>query len=572
MVCLPCLFSLVAATGSADPPRPPTNAVSDIFTPVAFDQQHLGGLFANRLRANTEGYLEGINEEELLQSAQRGTDKSSSGSRMGLFLQAAADAYEYTNDAHLKTIMDRVARGLIQQTQDSGVATQAGSPAQTGGQVLRYGNALAGLLAYSYTTGNDEAFGAARRIADLVVKTSGPGERDNKTTPDIASAVALMRPMIEMYRHTGDSRYLSSCKYLATLRPQQLSLQDSLVQASGFAELYRLTGDESYKNFATSTWRNVHKEYLSIAGAPDSQKVSGSDQPDSSSGSSACQTVAWMQLTLGLLRITGEAQYAEQLEWTLYNQLLAHQNSSTGKLYSCVALEGSKTPAANPDECTSAAALGIAEIPEGVWGRFEDGLAVLSYSSGRARVRLRRRATVELISEGNYPETGNILLHIEPSHDIRFPLRLRVPAWTRSFLAQVGDNRLTGSPGEYLTIDREWKRGDTVRIEIDMTTHLRMDAGHPGEIAIERGPQLLALGKRANPGIQDFRNAVVNAESVTALPLPVGDPKMPFDAMSDQAYRVAGEYNGNSQQLVFLPFAEAITYRVWIKGTNTGGR
>ena len=39
-----------------------------------------------------------------------------------------------------------------------------------------------------------------------------------------------------------------------------------------------------------------------------------------------CATVTWLQLTWQLLRLTGEAQYAEQLEHTVYNALLGAQD------------------------------------------------------------------------------------------------------------------------------------------------------------------------------------------------------------------------------------------------------
>ena len=43
-----------------------------------------------------------------------------------------------------------------------------------------------------------------------------------------------------------------------------------------------------------------------------------------------CATVTWLQLTWELLRLTGEPQYGEELEHTVYNALLGAQDPPTG--------------------------------------------------------------------------------------------------------------------------------------------------------------------------------------------------------------------------------------------------
>ncbi|MDQ2775281.1 MAG: glycoside hydrolase family 127 protein [Acidobacteriota bacterium] len=539
----------------ADPPRPVVDAVPDTFTPVALDQQHLAGLLASRLRANNEGYLEHIDTEALLKPHPAEEQNRTAGSA-GLFLQAAANSYDYTDDVQLKRVMDGVARKLIAAQDPSGfLRTYTGPKEWSALDLPALSNEMLGLLSYSYVTGDEDAFAVARRLADFLVASFGASKNEKP-----AAAIALLRPMLDLYRHTGDQRYLLLSEALAKTKiaPSE-DLENALFYAGGLAELYRLNGDESNLKLAVADWHDVHDKHLSITGAP----LLSSHNAHQENGGSLCQTVAWMQLTLDLLRITGQPQYADELERTVYNQLLAVQDPATGRIYDGAPMQGSKKTVISASACDSAEPVGISQIPDAVWGRYGYGIAVLTYAPGRATLHLRRRATVQIYSEGNFPESGNISIHVEPSHDVRFPVRLRVPTWTKHFVAEIGGGRMVGTPGDFLVIDREWKKGDTIRLTIDMPVLKRTSPEWPGQIAIQRGPQILALARNVNPQLQDLGNAAWASELPESLTAGGPDTKMPFGAV-EQGYAIPGEYQGKPQQLVLLPFADATAYRVWL--------
>ncbi|MBV9036489.1 MAG: glycoside hydrolase family 127 protein, partial [Acidobacteriaceae bacterium] len=124
-------------------------------------------------------------------------------------------------------------------------------------------------------------------------------------------------------------------------------------------------------------------------------------------------------------------------------------------------------------------------------------------------------------------------------------------------------------PGEFVTINREWRRGDTLKISIAMDVRtLSSSDGKTGRIAIQRGPQILALDKALNPQLEDL--------SLIGIPLlPSSRPKLspvetplPATWYGDQAYRIEGEYEGKKQMLILVPFADAIHYQVWLRQPN----
>jgi DUF1680 family protein len=389
---------------------------------------------------------------------------------------------------------------------------------------------------------------AAKKLGDALLENP----------PDAAQ----IEPLVFLYEYTADTRYVEASKSAADawLRSNH---SGSLSVPQGMIELYRITGDEVYYRAAAGAWASLRQNGLSLTGAPSIR----SEKDAAGQTESSCLTLSWLQLTLNLLRATGEAQYAEELERTIYNQLFATQDGRTGRIYCAPTLNGTKLPSPKLDQCVLSEARAIALIPGAVWGRFSTGVAVNLYAAGRATFQLaRRRGTVQIYSEAAYPGSGNILLHVEPGHNLQFPLRLRVPAWTRSFTADVGGSHLIGRPGEFLTINREWKRGDTVSIAMDMTVRtINNGPDHQKWVAIARGPQVLALSRILTPAASHVDDAAVFVGASGPRLKPVSD-ELPANWFGDQAYSVEGELDGKPHKLVFVPFADARDYRVWVTG------
>ncbi len=552
------------------------DAVTDRYHPLQFDQEKLAGLLSMRMQANSEGYLEHVDEHLLAHSLQnRGGDArtASVGGQAGKFLEASANAYAYSHDAGLRAVMERVEKQLIAaQTGDSGSVSKSGA-GNSALWVQKYD--LLGLLAYYRVTQDDSALDASENIGDSLVKTFAKGSSGYSEN---ARAMVLVEAFVALYRYTEESRYLDLCRSAAEawLRSKDTHSgpsYENLSALQGLVELYRVTGDESYFRPVVAAWMDVRNKWLSPAGNPTSNGEASTANRNRSEGD-ACATLTWIQLTLNLLRVTGEAQYAEQLEHTIYNQLFATQEANTGAILASAPLNGSKQRSVNSDACMSSEAEGLTLIPSMVWGRYGNGIAVLLYNAGRATFQLSRRGSVQLYSEAAYPESGDFLLHVEPAHNMRFPLRLRVPEWTSHFAVEIAGSHLMGRPGDFLTINREWKRGDTVKISMDMTVRvLTGSSTYADQIALQRGPQVMALCRALNPQLKDLAGAALIDSDASRPRLTPVDGKLPLNWPGDQAYAVAGEYEGKPQRLVLVPFADANAYRVWMKrpAASSGG-
>jgi len=579
---------------SAPPPAkfpvvPPK--VADQFTPAAFDQQRIEGLLGDRMRINLEGRLLHVDEKGLIDCFEhRPGPQEWAGEHAGKFLHAAANAWLYTGDPRLKTLMDRMARSLIAtQLPDGYLGTYTDDKRWTSWDVWVHKYDLLGLLNYYHATGYEPALEASRKVGDLLVRTfgTGPGQRDiiAAGTHVGMAATSVLEAMVNLYRFTGDVRYLNFCEYIVhswdqpngpkiiasllstesvfhTANAKAYEMMSNLV---GLMELYRVTGKPEYLKPAQIAWKDIVAHRLYVTGTTSSSEHFQDDfvlpGEDTSNVGEGCATVTFLQLTWQLLRFTGEPQYADLLEQTVYNALLGAQDPANGNICYFTPLDGRKSPTPGINCCVSSEPRGISMIPQLAWGRRGDGAAILFYAKGWMAVEGVGGGVV-INSRTNYPLDGAVELTVNPGKTTRFPLYLRVPAWTARYQAVAGGRTYTGEPGTFLAIDREWAPGDSVKIDMDLTTRLVPGGpSYPFSVAVARGPQFLALEGALNRGLVDMQAA--GPRTAQAKLVDAAD-QLPATWAGKQAYRMEGLVAGKAKDLVLVPFADARTYRIWL--------
>lgn len=555
--------------------------VSNRFVPASYSSQRIEGLLGERMRVNLEGRLLNLDEKGVLDCFRhRPGSQAWAGEHAGKFLDAAVNAWLYSKDERLKTLMDRVARELIAaQLPDGYLGTYLDEKRWTSWDVWVHKYDLLGLLNYYRATANQPALEAAKKIGDLLCRTfgTGDGQRDivaAGTHVGMAST-SVLEPMVYLYRVTGDKKYLGFCEYLvhswsqpngpkiieslrvtgAVYHTADSKAYEMMSDLVGLVELYRVTGNATYLSTAKIAWKDIATNRLYVTGTTSSSEhftdesvLPGEDISEVGEG---CATVTWLQLTLELLRLTGEPQFAEQLEHTVYNALLGAQDPKNGDICYFTPLDGKKGPTPGINCCVSSEPRGISMIPQIAWGT-TSGPMINFYVPGRVTLQTAR-GEVSIESRTNYPVEGAVGLTINPARPSKFPLHLRVPEWTKSYQAIVGGREYKGTPGEFLTIDREWKAGDQVNIDVDLTVRMVQGApSYPYGVAIMRGPQVLALERNRNLDVLDLQAAGPRRMDVT------------LTSFSGPAYRMDGQVAGKPQELFLVPFTEARSYRVWL--------
>lgn len=143
--------------------------------------------------------------------------------------------------------------------------------------------------------------------------------------------------------------------------------------------------------------------------------------------------------------------------------------------------------------CTANMHQGWPKFVESLWMATPDkGLAVLAYSPSEVNTRVADDVKVHISEKTEYPFRGAVRLTVGLSSQATFPLLLHIPAWATAPQVKVNGTVLSGmQPGSYFRIDRGWRNGDVVDVELPM--NVRIANGYHNSVVVERGPLVYSL-------------------------------------------------------------------------------
>lgn len=622
---VPCLAWLTL-------PAAPIVPLPEKVVPVITDRQdfqvpdrvQLTGWLGQRIQANEANRLVKLDAARLLEGYRKRPGRQSwDGEHVGKWLHAATLAWANTGDPALREKLDYIAAELAKcQMEDGYLGTYVESNRWRSWDVWAHKYNLLGLLTYVRYTGNTAPLTTCRRMADLLCNTFGeePGKRDIiKSGPQVGMApTSVLEPMILLYRLTGEPRYLDFCKYIlrAWEQPHGPKIISTLLTTkrvnkigngkayemiscfNGIIEYYRTTGDPKALQACLYAWADIVKYRLYLTGTASYWEHFHDDYdlPNNNIMGETCVTVTWLQFNAQLLRLTGEARFADQLENVVLNQLLGAQQCDGGAWGYYVQLEGRKPYTSNLDGqcCLSSGPRGVALIPTFATTTDADGIVLNLYEAGTAHLNLRDGPPVTLTTETEYPSKERIRITVEPAATKTFAVKLRVPGWCRSAALEVNGRKVATQPNAdgYVAIQRQWKKGDRIMLRLKLEPRLIIgDHSNQGKLALMYGPLVLAadeaiLGK-ASPANQRAsataqQTIPLNGIAVTSRELaklkvtPEPAPEEFRTWPGAQVFRIRavtrkpmpGRTVGTPLSIRLVPFADAgstgARYKVWL--------
>jgi DUF1680 family protein len=576
------------------------NKIPDRYIPAYY--QKIGGLLGYRMNINLEKRLLQIDSATLLSGfKKRPGTQTWIGEHVGKFLFSASKTYAYTHDPRIKHLMDDMVKKYIAcQMPDGYLGTYLLKDRWTEWDVWAHKYAIIGLLNYYSVTGYKPALETAEKAADLICRTFGDeqGKRDLMTAGEHNGLApgSILEPMVDLYRYTGDQRYLDFCRYIFRAYEQpggpkiisQLEKYGDVTKVGdakayemlscflGILKYYKLTGEEKYLKLLQTAWTDITLHRLYITGTSSDHEIfmppgilKAGNENNMGEG---CVTVTWIQFNLQLLQITGDPKYAEELERSVYNHLLAAENPQTGCVSYYTPLQGAKPYRCDQGFscCLSSIPRGISLIPEMMGGKMNNVFTVLLYENGEATENIvaKDNSKIKLYIKAitKFPLDGKIDFVVNPSKEATFTLNFRVPEWSENFTAKVGDHKYYGKKGHLLSINRKWKAGEHISISFDMPLQvIPGGVSYPNSVAFKRGPQILAIDQGINHELTTL-NEVVYGDS----PGNLSDAKttLPLDWDWKEAYSMEMKVNDKPQKVIMVPFSEAgqksANIAVWI--------
>ena len=149
----------------------------------------------------------------------------------------------------------------------------------------------------------------------------------------------------------------------------------------------------------------------------------------------------------------------------------------------------------------------------------ENGIAVNLYGGNKLNTKLLDGSKIELVQETKYPWEGKVDITIKKAKKQAFDVRLRIPEWAKGTAIKVNGKLINETiiAGSYSVINRKWKKGDVISIDISMD--IKLLEGNPkieevrNQVAIKRGPIVYCLETPDLPKNTSILDAYLPLES-----------------------------------------------------------
>jgi len=227
-----------------------------------------------------------------------------------------------------------------------------------------------------------------------------------------------------------------------------------------------------------------------------------------SQGTELCTVVETMFSLELALALTGDAMLGDRLERIAFNALpaaltddmWAHQYNQQPNQVEC-SLHREPWTTDGPESnlfglepnfrcCTANFHQGWPKFANSLWMATADqGLTAMSYAPCTVTTVVRGTAVI-IEQASDYPFRQTVSISLKPQHAVAFPLRLRIPAWSRETRIAVNGRPIETTAG-FTTIERTWAPGDTV--EVAFNADVVVARGYNGALSFSRGALVYAL-------------------------------------------------------------------------------
>lgn len=411
------------------------------------------------------------------------------------------------------------------------------------------GHFIEAAVAHHAATHSDRLLNVARKLADLMCRTFGPGPDQCQGYPGHPEVELAL---VKLARSTGESRYRHLAEFFVRQRgrpplyfeaeatrrgeteppvwayfdeqaywqshvplTEQTEPRGHAVRAmylyAAMADLARETGAADLQESCERLWREMVAKHLYVIGGVGADGPGGEnfsepyDLPDDRSYAETCAAIGLMMWSRRMLDLRLDARFTEVMERALYNNVLAGLSQDachyfyvnplavtpgeTRRRYDCKMVKTQRVPW-----------FGCACCPPNV-ARLLSSLAHYAISRTPTGLALHLFTPMEVDHEGwklristDYPWTEAIEIEVlnAPAGEAELAIREAGATWQLNGADAGGDSALG-----YRRITRSWQTGD--RLCATLPLRVSRVRAHPrvtsaaGRVALQRGPVVYAV-------------------------------------------------------------------------------
>ncbi len=387
-------------------------------------------------------------------------------------------------------------------------------------------------LAHYLMTGkaDDRMYRAARKLADCWYNNIGPAPKKHwfDGHEEMEQALIKLGQFVNADEGAGKGqKYLDLAKFLLDCRRGGTSYDQShlpvthqyeamghAVRASylysAMAQIATLTGDRDYQSAILSLYNSVQNRKMYVtSGVGSVPGVEGFGAEYSLPNVSYCESCAgcgmiFFQHAMNLQQ--KDARYADAYEQTLFNSVLGDVDLQGEHFYYQNLLDSgdARYPWHTCPCCVGNIPRTLLELPSWIYARGDNSLYVNLFAGSDITIDRLAGTDVRIVQKTEYPQDGKVQITLNPEAPAKFALHVRIPNRDVSELYSseavsngvislaVNGTAITPTMDRgYAVIDRTWKAGDTVELNLPMQVQ-RLRAAD--EVAADRGKVALRVG------------------------------------------------------------------------------
>ncbi|PWM98497.1 MAG: hypothetical protein DBX37_06675, partial [Massilioclostridium sp.] len=391
-------------------------------------------------------------------------------------------------------------------------------------------HSIYGLYNWYKITGNQTYLNTAIKAADYVYKYFIEGGRTFDSAGSQTMNLGISHGFAVLYQETGDVRYLNAARQIVVedwprsgdwlnnalngndYYQSPLPRWEALHTIITLGTLYEVDHNDNYYNALQDIWYSIQKTDVHNTGGFTSGEQACGD-PYNTGAIETCCTVAWMALSTEYLQLSHDSFAADQMEISYFNGMLGSLLNNDKQVTYNTPMNGSKGSSqeqiafqynsGSPDFncCQANAARGLGELSQ--WGVLTNNtdLYLNYYGPSHAHSYTPAGNPITIHQETNYPKDGAIKITLDLEQNETFNFNLRIPVWAmQGNTLKINGESVSGLvSGEYYTMNREWKNGDTLELNLDIAVHYWVgEKNFAGKTSVYYGPILLAYDTNYN--------------------------------------------------------------------------
>jgi DUF1680 family protein len=480
----------------------------------------------------------------------------------GHYLSAISSLVERENDALLLKRLNYMVDALYECQQALGNGYLSAFPERDFDTVetkiagvwapyYTYHKLMQGLLDVFVRTNNKKAYDMVTNMASYVGKRMA--KLDAATIEKVLYTAeanpgnepgAMNEVLYKLYKVSKDPKHLALAKifdrdwFFIPLSKNVdilsgLHSNTHLVLVNGFAERYSITKETSYYDAVVNFWHMLMNKHAYANGSssgprpnvttPTSQTAEHWGVPGHLSSTmtkeiaESCVSHNTQKLSATLFSWTAHATFSEAYMNTFYNSVLALQSANTGACVYHLPLGSPRKKSflkENDFRCCNGSSIeAFSSLNSGIYYHNDSTLWVNLYVP--SKVSWTEKG-LTLQQKGNFPEDSIINLTVRTKKKSSLVIKLLAPSWAKKvdiYINNVKENIKT-SPDSYITLNREWKNKDEIRVVFHYEFHLKPMPDDNNVVAIFYGPTLLAFDYPAELILKGDHSSILGDLSV----------------------------------------------------------